>query len=231
MSTSMSHATLLITTKTLQNDKIQHITGFSKIENNPDIMWINKEGEGIGINDIRILKKEVMTSPYTENRRVVLLNQIHQATPQAQNAMLKMLEEPPSRTQFILITNYPHQLLPTIRSRCTFLQSYDYKVSTLDEGSTAPDLEKTKEDDISLPIHLSISESIKQAEQYKDRNKAKKFVLKLIEQHAERVEESPNLNDIHNLKTLQKTLAMLNANVNTQLALEWGLFRLKFVAQ
>jgi len=53
-----------------------------------------------------------------EKMRVIILDECHQLTSQAQAALLKTLEEPPARSMFILATTEPESLIPTIRSRC-----------------------------------------------------------------------------------------------------------------
>lgn len=54
--------------------------------------------------------------------RVIILNEVHMATKEFQNAMLEVLEEPPSATYFILCTTEPEKLLKTILTRCTQFQ-------------------------------------------------------------------------------------------------------------
>lgn len=71
----------------------------------------------IGINRIREIKAEVVRPPIALNRKVVVIMNAENATLEAQNSMLKLLEEGWRRTLFILITSHPHRVLPTIRSR------------------------------------------------------------------------------------------------------------------
>lgn len=54
--------------------------------------------------------------------RVIILNEVHMATKEFQNAMLEVLEEPPSATYFILCTTEPEKLLKTVLTRCTQFQ-------------------------------------------------------------------------------------------------------------
>ena len=53
--------------------------------------------------------------------RVVIVDTADDLNPNAANALLKSLEEPPPRTVFLLLTSEPGRLLPTIRSRCRIL--------------------------------------------------------------------------------------------------------------
>ena len=71
----------------------------------------------IGINRIRSVKGEVVKPPVALDRRVVVIMNVENATVEAQNSMLKLLEEGWRRTLFLLIVSNPHRVLPTIRSR------------------------------------------------------------------------------------------------------------------
>lgn len=70
-----------------------------------------------GIDMVRSIQDRVKFQT-REKFRVVILDECHQLTSQAQQAFLKTLEEPPKQTIFILVTTEPEGLLPTIRSRC-----------------------------------------------------------------------------------------------------------------
>ena len=81
-----------------------------------DVVEMNG-AEARGIDDVRQLIKAAKYAP-KRNYRVFILDEIHQWTPQAKQAFLKMLEEPPSKTLFILCTNEPEKLPDTIINRC-----------------------------------------------------------------------------------------------------------------
>jgi DNA polymerase-3 subunit delta' len=72
----------------------------------------------IRIEPIRELRAFVQLAPLTARRKVVLLNDAHALNVNAQNALLKTLEEPPPRSLLVLVTHAPGSLLPTVRSRC-----------------------------------------------------------------------------------------------------------------
>jgi DNA polymerase-3 subunit gamma/tau len=81
-----------------------------------DVVEMNG-AEARGIDDVRQLIKAAKYAP-KKNFRVYILDEIHQWTPQAKQAFLKMLEEPPSKTIFVLCTNEPEKLPDTIINRC-----------------------------------------------------------------------------------------------------------------
>lgn len=72
----------------------------------------------IGIDTIRELKKEAKYKLYEGKKKVFIISQADQMRPEAANALLKLLEEPPDNLMLILITSRLHRILPTIRSRC-----------------------------------------------------------------------------------------------------------------
>ena len=83
-----------------------------------------------GIDDIRELKDGIRFSPTKSKYKVFILDEAHQLTKEAANALLKTLEEPPSHAIFVLATTEIHKMIGTIISRC---QRFDFKKSTLPE--------------------------------------------------------------------------------------------------
>jgi DNA polymerase-3 subunit gamma/tau len=77
-----------------------------------------------GIDDVRRLKESVGYAPLDARYKVFIIDEAHMLTPEAFNALLKTLEEPPSRATFILATTEPHKIPSTILSRC---QHYVFK--------------------------------------------------------------------------------------------------------
>ncbi|MFK7746386.1 MAG: DNA polymerase III subunit delta' [Roseobacter sp.] len=76
----------------------------------------------IAVDDIRSLANFFQLSSADGGRRVVIVDAADDMNPQAANALLKMLEEPPERAVLLLISHQPSALLPTIKSRCRVLR-------------------------------------------------------------------------------------------------------------
>jgi hypothetical protein len=70
-----------------------------------------------GIAFVRSLLQQIAIAPLRSTRRIVILYDAHTLTPEAQQALLKTIEEPPSSTALILTAPYTHPFLPTILSR------------------------------------------------------------------------------------------------------------------
>ena len=75
-----------------------------------------------GIDDIREIRDHVVLQPVEGRFKVYILDEAHQLTDAAWNALLKLIEEPPPHLVFVFCTTELHKVLPTVRSRCqTFL--------------------------------------------------------------------------------------------------------------
>jgi DNA polymerase-3 subunit delta' len=91
--------------------------------NQPDIIFISHEKPNtIGVEDIRDqINNDIGIKPYSSPRKVYIMNEGEKMTPQAQNALLKTLEEPPAYAVILILTTNVDALLPTILSRCVVL--------------------------------------------------------------------------------------------------------------
>jgi len=83
-----------------------------------------------GIDDIRELKNGIKFSPTKSKYKVFILDEAHQLSKDAANALLKTLEEPPSHAIFVLATTQIYKMIPTIISRC---QRFDFRKLTSPE--------------------------------------------------------------------------------------------------
>ena len=86
--------------------------------NHPDFAVINEIGETIKIEQIRDLTNGVIERPIISNKKIYIINDANLMTEQAQNCLLKTLEEPPEFVIIILITSNENTILNTIKSRC-----------------------------------------------------------------------------------------------------------------
>ncbi len=89
----------------------------------PDVMTIEPGETGsIKIEQVRDAIERAVYRPFEGRRRVTIIEQADALVPQAQNALLKTLEEPLPASVFVLVTSRPDTLLPTVRSRCAHLR-------------------------------------------------------------------------------------------------------------
>ncbi len=100
--------------------------------NHPDIIRIKPSGHSIKIAQIRALCHTLAMKPYEAGMRVVIISDAHAMNPEAGNALLKVLEEPPDRTILILTAAQTSDLLPTVVSRCQHIRFYPVSRKSLE---------------------------------------------------------------------------------------------------
>lgn len=134
-----------------------------------------KTTQSIGIEDVKQMQKKIFLKPIKSKTKAVIIEDAQLLTPEAQNALLKVLEEPPANTLILLNTNSKEALLPTIISRCQIIELETELLKIKEKDLT--ELENFIED---LP-NLSVGEKLKQAEKLgKDKDKAMLWIEKLI---------------------------------------------------
>ncbi len=97
--------------------------------NHPDIITVKHEKPGsISVDDIRSqVNGDIMIKPYSSPYKIYIIPEADLLTVQAQNALLKTIEEPPEYAIIFLLTENADSLLPTIRSRCVMLKLRNIK--------------------------------------------------------------------------------------------------------
>lgn len=91
--------------------------------NQPDIIFVSHEKPNtISVEDIRAqINNDIVIKPYSSPRKIYIINEGEKMTVQAQNALLKTLEEPPEYAVILILTSNVDTLLPTVLSRCVVL--------------------------------------------------------------------------------------------------------------
>src|SRR5688500_18417822 len=110
---------------TLEHDACGLCAACRRIERgvHPDVVVIEPGDSGaIKIEPIREVIDQAGYRPFEGRRRVVIVDEADAMVPQAQNALLKTLEEPPSASVFMLVSSMPDALLATVLSRCPRLR-------------------------------------------------------------------------------------------------------------
>ncbi len=92
----------------------------------PDVHSIKPEKNMLKVDQIREVISTVYETPYEGGAKIYVIHGFHLANEQAQNALLKTLEEPPASVVFFLLAENSLQLLPTVRSRCRKIRLTGY---------------------------------------------------------------------------------------------------------
>lgn len=131
-------------------------------ENSPDFITITDQDDSIKVGDIRALSENILLKPVKSERRVFIINNADKMNESAQNALLKILEEPPSYATIILVLSNKEKILRTIKSRCIQI---DFMPLTLEEMH-----EYYKGQDIQEELFLYSRGSIGMLEKLKETN-------------------------------------------------------------
>ena len=159
--------------------------------NNPDFTILEPDGNSIKIEQIRELAKAVYEKPIVSKRKVYIIDNSNLMTKEAQNSLLKTLEEPPEYVTIILISSNENLFLPTIKSRCTKIFFNKLKNEELKQ------ILKEKYNYINIPeIVLRIaSGSVKRALELRDKEKEYENIQKVFSNL-----ENTNIIDLINSK-------------------------------
>ncbi|MEA2056600.1 MAG: hypothetical protein U9O78_02735 [Patescibacteria group bacterium] len=108
-----------------------------KTKNQTNLLWFNREEETLKVEVVRKLINQTSYGAYSDKGQICIILQADKGSIAAQNALLKIIEEPPINTKIILSANNLQQLLPTIKSRCIISH-----LNSNDETKVNPSIEK-----------------------------------------------------------------------------------------
>lgn len=106
---------------TLARELSRILLEMENLFNSPDYIEIKPDGNSIKIAQIRKMQTDILVKPY-KSYKIYVFDEAQKMTVEAQNALLKTLEEPPKYAIIILITNNKESLLDTIKSRCEIIK-------------------------------------------------------------------------------------------------------------
>ncbi len=140
--------------------------------NHPDLIYVmHEKSASIGVEDIRSqINQTIEIRPYNGGYKIYIVDEAEKMTVQAQNALLKTIEEPPSYAVILLLSTNEDAFLPTIQSRCVQLKLKPLKDSVVKEYLTETMGIKEQDADIytafargnlGRAIHLASSESFR----------------------------------------------------------------------
>ncbi|MBQ4048759.1 MAG: DNA polymerase III subunit [Clostridia bacterium] len=115
-------------------------TACKKVEKDihPDVLTVRKDNKtGYSVDYVREIRQSLYVRPNEATRKIYIFADGDFLSPSAQNAMLKLLEEPPAYGAVFLVCNDPASLLETVRSRCTEVRTEPLPADVLTELLTA----------------------------------------------------------------------------------------------
>ncbi len=173
--------------------------------------------KAMGIEDVRNIHKKIILKPFKGKAKAVVIQAYENITTEAQNALLKVLEEPPANTIIIINTSKKELLLPTIISRCKIIELKE-KETNLADG----DLLQLS-DILNILLNGKIGDKLKVAQDIsKNKDEAASWLEKMSLFVRKKLIENQNDSKYPSLlKSLQTTYkAIKNTNVNQRIALE-----------
>ncbi len=200
------------------NDYVKNILNIPNISNTDFILLNKQDGKkNISINQIRLLINKLKLKPVNQKFKIAIIENAQDLSTEAQNALLKVIEEPPEYAQIFLTVDYIENLLPTIKSRCIIVNL-----------SNAND---EIDEEVKNLLSFTIGEKIDWLTQNKQNAKDLEWVLKilnnmeLIIRHElltnddlNNVEKKKYVNFISKIHEFKNDIAI--TNVNTYLGLE-----------
>ena len=147
--------------------------------NNPDFKIIESDGKIIKIEQIREMQKKILEKPIISNRKVYIINDADLMTKEAQNCLLKTLEEPPEYITIILIVSNENKMLTTIKSRCMKLQFQKIEDKEIQNFLKKNyEIENLSESILNL-CNGSIGKALKIKEKIEDYNKIENIIINM----------------------------------------------------
>ena len=133
------------------------------VDSSPDYINIYPDGNSIKIAQIRKLQTDIIIKPH-KKYKIYIINQADSMTVEAQNALLKTLEEPPEYAIIILITSNKEALLDTIKSRCEIIKFLPISILDLNNYLINKGIDKNRAQLLSTFARGSIEKAIELSE-------------------------------------------------------------------
>lgn len=194
------------------------------------LRFFNQDQQGIGIDQARQLINECSFSGYDQNTRLIVLLHAQQMSLPAQNALLKVIEEPPSNTLIILVTSQPQALLATIHSRCIMAKATLPPTELIGQSPAISSLTIESLFNQLTQSALSYSDIIEIAQTYKDRQLALALMAALLTHSLNQLSQPMSNQSLKKMLFFQQLLLKchqgLSQNFNVTLTIENSFFQL-----
>ncbi len=198
------------------------LKSLEQVSCDPDFCIIKKEEKGnIKIEQVKKLQSKLLFSPFNRTNQFGIIQEAHLMTPQAQNALLKTLEECHEKTILILTVNSESSVLETILSRCT--RVYPEQEYSKDEIKNISYIETFLANPLYKQIN-AIEEIVKEkrVEDFLD-DLIEFFRIKYVEKTTK---GEDNVKESEILKSLNQAKYRISKNVNPKIALEYICFQI-----
>lgn len=176
-----------------------------------DLTVLSADDKELAIKNLRKVMADSSYPPYNRTERAILMIGLEKASLPAQQALLKLFEEPPEYLRIIATTSQLHDILPTIQSRS--------EIKHLNQANNTPEVNSEAREIIENLETLSISDAISLAETYKDREAAEQFLRDCV-LACQQSEEYPSRSLVFSAETMLEHITYLQKNANVRLTIE-----------
>ena len=221
--------------------------------NNPDFLLIESDDGKIKIEQIREMQRKIAEKPIISDKKVYIINDADKMTTEAQNCLLKTLEEPPEYITIILICSNENNLLSTIKSRCTRMYFEPIEINEVKKYIKGINISKDINENILNLSQGSIGKAIKLVENQSLYENIEKLledltkkdlidIIKMSEEIYKSKEEiesileymnvvalelsKKNIKYIRCIETIEETKKRLKANSNYDMCIDNMLFNI-----
>ena len=221
--------------------------------NNPDFLLIESDDGKIKIEQIREMQRKIAEKPIISDKKVYIINDADKMTTEAQNCLLKTLEEPPEYITIILICSNENNLLSTIKSRCTRMYFEPIEINEVKKYIKGINISKDINENILNLSQGSIGKAIKLVENQSLYENIEKLledltkkdlidIIKMSEEIYKSKEEiesileymnvvalelsKKNIKYIRFIETIEETKKRLKANSNYDMCIDNMLFNI-----
>lgn len=196
----------------IRQKEIEKILADLKLKNpSPDLLYLPSDSK-LGIEQARKLKEHLNFKPIQAKGKVIVLEEASNLTDDAQNALLKILEEPPENALIILGVRNEQDLLPTVLSRCEVVRIMNNEPRILNDRYHA---------DIQKLIRSTTSERFEYIDKVKDKQEFLKALMRYFHQE---FPDNPDLREY--LDELLQAEEWAKHNINIRAILEYLMLRL-----
>ena len=193
--------------------------------NHPDLIYVTHEKPAsIGVDDIREqINDTIQVRPYSSYYKIYIVDEAEKMTVQAQNALLKTIEEPPAYAVILLLTTNQDAFLPTILSRCV------KHIKDTDISGLLDYIHKVKEENLDIRECLDFMQMwYRDILMYKTTKDINLLIFRDEFSAVKSVSTTSGYDGLEKiLEAIDKARIRLDANVNTELVMELMLLTMK----
>ncbi len=190
------------------------LTQIQLTQKHPDVLWFPNHSK-LGVEQANTIREHLSLKPYSANNRAIVIESAQNFTLDAQNALLKTLEEPPENAVIILGAETEHNLLPTVLSRC----NVEFLEKTPFLGRDIENYDRSVEG----LIDMSLEERFEYIEKLKDREG---FLQTLIIFFQKQLKSQPGNGILEFAKDLLQAEEWVKSNGNIRAILEYLMLKI-----